>query len=114
MPVIPAPGASALLAALVASGMAEGGFTFAGFLPARGAERRQALQRLAGLAVPLVLYEAPHRLVETLEDAVSLLGDRHAAVARELTKRFETFSAVRCPPCSRTTGPRSRAAKSCS
>jgi 16S rRNA (cytidine1402-2'-O)-methyltransferase len=89
--VSPIPGASALLAALVASGMVEGPFTFAGFLPARQTDRRQALQKLATQPSLLVFYEAPHRLLEMLEDAKALLGDRSAMVARELTKRYETM-----------------------
>jgi 16S rRNA (cytidine1402-2'-O)-methyltransferase len=88
--VSPVPGASALLAALVASGMADGPFLFAGFLPARQTERRQALQKLAATSTLIVFYEAPHRLVAMLEDAAALLGNRGAMVARELTKRFET------------------------
>ncbi len=91
IPVTPLPGASALLAALVASGMADGPFQFAGFLPARQTERRQALQKLAALPCLLVFYEAPHRLTEMLRDALALMGDRKALVARELTKRFETL-----------------------
>jgi 16S rRNA (cytidine1402-2'-O)-methyltransferase len=88
--VSPVPGASALLSALVASGMVGGAFHFAGFLPARATERRQALQQLAAVPCLLVFYEAPHRLVEMLEDATALLGNRMAMVAREMTKRFET------------------------
>jgi 16S rRNA (cytidine1402-2'-O)-methyltransferase len=88
--VSPVPGASALLAALVASGMVEGAFHFAGFLPARPTERRQALKQLSAVPGLIAFYEAPHRLVEMLDDAASLLGNRMAMVAREMTKRFET------------------------
>ena len=66
-------------------------FTFIGFLPARPAERRRHLRALAGEARTMVLYEAPHRLRAALEDALEILGNRHAAVARELTKLHEEF-----------------------
>jgi 16S rRNA (cytidine1402-2'-O)-methyltransferase len=89
-PVVPVPGASAVLAALVASGFAAQRFTFYGFLPRKGRERRAALESLAALDHPAVLYEAPPRLADTLEE-LAALGDRErpAMVARELTKRFE-------------------------
>ncbi len=88
--VVPIPGASALLAALVASGIAVERFTFFGFLPRKGRERRAALDAIAGLEHAAVLYEAPPRLADTL-DELAALGDpeREAAVARELTKKFE-------------------------
>ncbi len=89
--VVPIPGASALVAALAASGMSTEEFIFLGFLPARAGERRQALHGLEDEARTLVFYEAPHRLVETLEDALEILGDRPAAVAREVTKIHEEF-----------------------
>jgi 16S rRNA (cytidine1402-2'-O)-methyltransferase len=89
--VIPIPGASAIVAALAACGLPSEEFTFLGFLPARSAERRRRLQRLASEPRSLVLYEAPHRLYATLRDALDILGDRHAAVARELTKIHEEF-----------------------
>ncbi len=89
------PGASALLAALVASGLDTERFFFAGFLPPRKGERKTALEELArSLAGPttLVLYEAPHRILETLEDASAVWGPEcRIAVARELTKMHEEF-----------------------
>jgi len=87
--VIPVPGASAALAGLVASGLPSDAFLFAGFLPARSAARRTRLEALAGVPSTLVFYEAPHRLAESLADMAAVLGDRPAAVARELTKAFE-------------------------
>lgn len=90
IPVIPIPGASAILAALVASGLPSDRFFFEGFLPPRGAARRTRLAELAGVPGTLVLFEAPHRLTEMLADAAAMLGDRPAAVAREMTKLFET------------------------
>src|SRR6266851_5157810 len=88
--VVPVPGPNAAVTALSASGIADGPFLFAGFLPARPAERRKALARLAGLPYTLVLYEAPHRVVECVEDMSAALGPgRTLVIARELTKLFE-------------------------
>ncbi|QQS14386.1 MAG: 16S rRNA (cytidine(1402)-2'-O)-methyltransferase [Rhodospirillales bacterium] len=89
LPVTTVPGASAPLAALALSGLPSDRFLFAGFLPSRGPDRRRAIAELAAAPATLVLFEAPHRLVETLADLADLLGAREAAVARELTKRFE-------------------------
>src|SRR5579864_4945990 len=91
IPVIPIPGPSAIVAALAASGMPPQEFSFLGFLPARPAGRRRALRRIAAEPRTLVFYEAPHRLRATLEDALEILGNRHAAVAREMTKLHEEF-----------------------
>ena len=88
--VTPIPGASALLAALVASGIDATRFTFLGFLARKGRERREALAEVAALRHTAVLYEAPGRVDETLAElAEACGGDRPAAVARELTKQFE-------------------------
>ncbi len=90
--VSPIPGACALIAALSASGLPTDRFCFEGFLPAKSGERRAALLALKNEPRTLVFYESPHRLVETLADAVDALGaDRSATLARELTKRFETI-----------------------
>jgi 16S rRNA (cytidine1402-2'-O)-methyltransferase len=89
IPVIPIPGASAMVAALAASGMPSEEFTFLGFLPARPAERRRALRRFSPEPRTMIFYESPQRLRQTLEDALEILGNRHAAVARELTKIHE-------------------------
>jgi 16S rRNA (cytidine1402-2'-O)-methyltransferase len=83
------PGPSALIDALAISGLAAEPFFFEGFLPAKAAARRRRLAALRGFEATLVFYEAPHRLAAMLADAAELLGDRPAAVARELTKRFE-------------------------
>ena len=83
------PGPSAVLAALVVSGLPPYPFTFAGFPPPRGGKRRAFYRRFAALDHTLVFFESPHRLLASLEDAVETLGDRPAAVARELTKRYE-------------------------
>jgi 16S rRNA (cytidine1402-2'-O)-methyltransferase len=90
IPVFAVPGASAVLAGLVVSGLVADRFYFEGFLPPRQPERRRRIRLLAEVDATLVFFEAPHRLVETLEDLVHILGARPAAVARELTKMFET------------------------
>jgi 16S rRNA (cytidine1402-2'-O)-methyltransferase len=88
--VVPIPGASAVLAALVASGVAGPRWSFEGFLPRSGRERRERLARLAGDPRPSVLYEAPSRVAATLTDLVAACGpERPAAVCRELTKIHE-------------------------
>jgi 16S rRNA (cytidine1402-2'-O)-methyltransferase len=84
------PGASAVLAALSVAGLPTDRFLFLGFLPARGPARRTALAEVAGLKATLVAFESPRRLAATLADMAAVLGQgRKAAVARELTKRFE-------------------------
>jgi 16S rRNA (cytidine1402-2'-O)-methyltransferase len=83
------PGPSAITTALVASGLPTDRFLFVGFLPRKGGERRSMLVELADEPGAWIAFEAPHRLVETLEDLLAVLGDRQVAVARELTKRFE-------------------------
>jgi 16S rRNA (cytidine1402-2'-O)-methyltransferase len=88
------PGPNAAILALTLSGLPPHPFIFLGFLPAKAGPRQAALTKLsqaeaAGLSATLVLYEAPHRLAETLEDAAAILGPRPAAVCRELTKHFE-------------------------
>lgn len=89
--VVPVPGACAAIAALSASGLPSDSFTFAGFPPARQGKRRAFLKDLAGLPGTLVLYEAPHRLEDTLQDIREVLGDRQTVVARELSKVYEEF-----------------------
>jgi 16S rRNA (cytidine1402-2'-O)-methyltransferase len=92
LPVVPIPGASAFLAALVASGLATDSFRFSGFLPAKRGERRAALEAVKSSPRTQVFYEAPHRVVETLEDVCEVLGEaRHVVVAREVTKLHEEF-----------------------
>lgn len=91
IPVIPIPGPSALLAALSASGLPNEEFLFAGFLPARSGERRRALDRLRIEDRTIILYEAPHRIEETVAEAREILGDRPACLAREVTKLHEEF-----------------------
>jgi 16S rRNA (cytidine1402-2'-O)-methyltransferase len=89
--VVAVPGPCAAIAALCLSGLPADRFTFEGFLPARHAARVKALQSLVSESRTLVFYEAPHRLQESLADLVQVFGaDRHAAIAREITKRFES------------------------
>jgi 16S rRNA (cytidine1402-2'-O)-methyltransferase len=91
IPVIPIPGPSAVIAALTASGLPAEEFVFVGFLPSRPNERRKVLAELAHENRMLALYEAPHRLVDTLSDALQHLGRRQAVIAREITKAHEEF-----------------------
>jgi 16S rRNA (cytidine1402-2'-O)-methyltransferase len=90
--VIPIPGPAAFVAALVASGLPTDQFFFVGFLPARATARRAMLEELRAISATLVFYEAPHRIAATLKDALNTLGDRTAAVARELTKLHEEIA----------------------
>lgn len=92
IPVVPIPGPVAFVAALVASGLPSDQFFFAGFLPARSHARRARLEELHAISATLVFYEAPQRIAATLKDALSVLGDRRAAVARELTKLHEEIA----------------------
>jgi 16S rRNA (cytidine1402-2'-O)-methyltransferase len=85
----PVPGPSALLTALVASGLPPYPFTFAGFAPPKTGKRRTFFTRWASLGHTLVLFESPHRILASLADALEVLGDRPVAVARELTKIHE-------------------------
>lgn len=90
--VVPIPGVSAVIAALSASGIAQNGFLFHGFLPASGATRRKTLEALKPQTVTLVFYEAPHRIIESVNDMANVLGaERRVTFARELTKTFETI-----------------------
>ncbi len=90
--VVPIPGASAFLAALVASGLATDSFRFSGFLPAKRGQRRQLLESIEASPRTQVFYEAPHRVKETVEDIVEVLGaERWVVVAREVTKVHEEF-----------------------
>ncbi len=92
VPVVPVPGASAFLAALVASGLPTDSFRFSGFLPAKRGERRAALEAIKGSPRTQVFYEAPHRILETLTDVAEVLGEsRHVVIAREVTKLHEEF-----------------------
>jgi len=88
IPVCPVAGPSAAAAAISAAGFPASRFLFAGFLPAQAGARRKALQAL-DLPYPVVIYEAPHRISETLKDLAAKFGDREIVIARELSKKFE-------------------------
>src|ERR1700733_11231333 len=92
VPVVPIPGASAFLAALVASGLPTDSFRFSGFLPAKRGERRATLEAIKTSPRTQLFYEAPHRIVEAVSDIVEVLGEaRQVVIARELTKLHEEF-----------------------
>lgn len=92
VPVVPVPGACALVAALSAAGLPSDRFAFEGFLPSRRGARCSALERLAGETRTLIFYEAPHRVAASLVDMAEAFGpDREVVLARELTKTFETL-----------------------
>ncbi len=85
------PGPSALITALVGSGMCQDEFVFLGFLPRKQSERKEILNRYASVKAELVLYESPHRFAKLLEDLMATLGDRNIVICRELSKRFEEY-----------------------
>lgn len=91
IPVVPLPGASAVLSALAASAFGTESFRFAGFLPAKSAPRRRALEEIAASGETVVVFESPHRILAALEDMAAVLGDRPLVLARELTKLHEEF-----------------------
>lgn len=94
--VIPIPGACAVITALSAAGLPSDRFSFEGFLPAKSVGRKNTLEKLKQEERTLIFYEAPHRLLESLEDLATIFGaDRVAVLARELTKTFETIK--QCP-----------------
>ena len=90
--VVPIPGPSAVAAALSVCGLPTDRFVFEGFLPAKASKRRRRLEELRAEPRTLVIYEAPHRVRETLSDLLELLGDRPAAIMREATKMFEEIA----------------------
>ena len=87
--VVPVPGASAVITALVVSGLSAKQFIYLGFLPRRQGARRRLFKSVAGEPWTMIAFEAPHRLLETLNDALEVFGDRKVAVCRELTKVYE-------------------------
>jgi len=94
--IMPIPGANAAIAALSASGLLMPRFLFVGFLPAKSSHRKRVLESLRDVPATLVFYEAPHRVIESVEDLVATLGgERIITFARELTKTFETIHTCR-------------------
>lgn len=95
IPVVPVPGACALIAALSAAGLPSDRFIFEGFLPAKAAGRRTRLEHVKEEPRTLIFYEAPHRILECLEDMQAIFGDeRPAVLAREISKTFETIRSL--------------------
>ena len=91
-PVVPVPGPTAFVAAVVASGLPTDSIFFGGFLPSKRSERRRRLQEVASVPATLIFYESPRRMAATLADCLEILGDRPAVVAREITKLHEEFA----------------------
>jgi 16S rRNA (cytidine1402-2'-O)-methyltransferase len=89
--VRPVPGASAPLAALSVSGLPTDAFTYLGYLPHKSSERRKFVAQIANLPHTLIFLESPHRIIDSLEDLLTILGDRPVCVAREMTKLFEEY-----------------------
>ena len=89
--VIPVPGPSAAIAALVVSGLATDSFLYLGYLPHKAGDRRKRLEEVAHEPHTLIFLESPHRIAEALDDILAALGDRRIAVAREMTKMFEEY-----------------------
>lgn len=87
--IVPLPGPTASLTALIISGFSTARFCFEGFLPSNRKERKERLQKLSSETRTIILYEAPHRLLDTLDDLKEQLGDRRISVSREITKKFE-------------------------
>jgi len=92
-PVVPVPGAVAFVSALIASGLPTDAVFFGGFLPSKKSERIRRLEEVKEIPATLVFYETPHRIEKSLADALEILGDRKAALARELTKLHEEIIA---------------------
>ncbi|MGE5581508.1 MAG: 16S rRNA (cytidine(1402)-2'-O)-methyltransferase [Bacillota bacterium] len=89
--IVPIPGATAVITALAASGLDTGSFWFVGFLPRKKSEQLSKLQEMSGFNGTLVVYESPHRLLQTLKNIFTVFGDRRLVIARELTKVHEEF-----------------------
>jgi 16S rRNA (cytidine1402-2'-O)-methyltransferase len=89
--VVPIPGPSAPIAALTASGLPTDAFLYLGYLPHKTSERHKRLEEVAGQPYTLVFLESPYRIIESLEDILSILGERRVCVAREMTKMFEEY-----------------------
>jgi 16S rRNA (cytidine1402-2'-O)-methyltransferase len=87
--VVPIPGPSAPIAALVVSGLPTDKFLYMGYLPRKSGERKRALEKIVDLPYTLIFLESPHRIVSSLKDILEVLGDRNIAVAREMTKLYE-------------------------
>jgi len=89
--VLPVPGPSAPIAALAVSGLPTDSFLYLGYIPHKANERRKAVGQIANLSHTLIFFESPHRIIESLEDILLILGDRKICVAREMTKLYEEY-----------------------
>ena len=89
--VLPVPGPSAPISALAVSGLPTDSFLYLGYLPHKASERRKSVERITNSLYTLIFLESPYRIVESLEDILSILGDRKICVAREMTKMFEEY-----------------------
>jgi 16S rRNA (cytidine1402-2'-O)-methyltransferase len=89
--VVPVPGPSAPVTALAVSGLPTDSFLYLGYLPSKTSDRHKRLQEVEGHPYTLIFFESPHRIVESLEDILSVLGDRRICAAREMTKMFEEY-----------------------
>ena len=89
--VVPVPGPSAPIAALTVSGLPTDSFLYLGYLPSKSSERRKSLLQISDLTYTLIFFESPHRIVDSLEDILSTLGDRRICLAREMTKLYEEY-----------------------
>jgi len=89
--VVPVPGPSAPVTALAVSGLPTDSFLYLGYLPSKTSERRKAVGQIANLSYTLIFFETPHRIIESLEDLLAILGDRRICAAREMTKLFEEY-----------------------
>jgi 16S rRNA (cytidine1402-2'-O)-methyltransferase len=89
--VRPVPGPSSPIAALTVSGLPTDSFLYLGYLPSKSSERRKAMEQVSSLSYTLIFLESPHRIVDSLEDILSVLGDRRICVAREMTKMYEEY-----------------------
>lgn len=90
LPVVPIPGPTAIISGLVVSGLPTDKFVFEGWLPRKSTQRKQRLKELLQEPRTIVFFESPHRLLNSLEDCLLVLGDRRVVLCRELTKKFET------------------------
>jgi len=89
--VVPVPGPSAPIAALIASGLPTDSFLYLGYLPHKTSDRHKSIGNISNVAHTLIFLESPYRIVESLEDLLSVLGDRRICIAREMTKMYEEF-----------------------
>ena len=96
IPVVPVPGASALVAGLVGSGLPTHSFWFSGFLPSKRNARRKTLEKFKDFSGTTIVFESPHRIVEALQDIQKIMGNRPTVLAREVSKIHEEFLRGRC------------------